>query len=178
MGLVGHDVGGNEQVSAMFRVLVVDDEPTVSETVQAGLEEFCGAEVMCRETGAAGVAALREKRLDAALFDVDLPDMSGFELAERAVSLNIPVLLMPGHPSSIDICQHCDYPHLPKPFLPEDLAERTLRLIRAAEGNIAQVRAATERLKANAAGLAETMADTKLTVAQTREILAQLSGRR
>jgi len=166
----------NFQVTTMLRMLVVDDEPMVSSTVQAGLEDFCGAEVLCYETSSEGDVALQHKRFDAALLDVELPGINGFELAERAANLNVPVLLMPSHPVSIDICLRHGYPHLAKPFLPSILAERVIEAVCAAEENIAQVRAASVKLKGTASSLAEAITTAKHTVIETTALMARLTA--
>ena len=158
----------------MLRMLVVDDEPTVCDAMQAGLEEYCGATVLCRSTGGAAVDVMKNQRLDAIIADVDLPGINGFELAERAANLNIPILLSPGHPDAVAVCLQYSYPHLAKPFLPSDLAEKAIQIIRASAENIAQVRASTEKLMAGAADLDEAIKQARRTVDQSLSITARI----
>jgi len=159
----------------MLRVLVVDDEPTICDAIQAGLEEYCGATVLCRSTGVAALEVMKGQRLDAIVTDVDLSDINGFELAERAANLNIPILLAPGHPDAVMMCARYSYPHLAKPFLPSDLAEKAIQIIRAAAENIAQVRASTAQLTATAADLYEAIKQARRTIAQSLSIIARIA---
>jgi CheY-like chemotaxis protein len=159
----------------MLRVLVVDDEPTVCDAMQAGLEEYCGATVLCRSTGVAAMEVMKGQRIDAIVTDVDLPDINGFELAERAANLNIPILLAPGHPDAMAMCLRYSYPHLAKPFLPTDLAEKAIQIIRAAAENIAQVRASSAKLRATAANLDEAIKEARRTIAQSLSITARIA---
>lgn len=158
----------------MLRVLVVDHEPTVRDTIQAGLEEYCGATVLCRSTGVAAIDVMKDQRLDAIITDVDLPDINGFELAGRAANLNIPILLAPGHPDAMALCLRYSYPHLAKPFLPSDLAEKAIQIIRAAAENIAQVRVSTAQLAATAADLDEAIKQARRTIAESLSTTARI----
>jgi DNA-binding response OmpR family regulator len=155
-------------------MLVADDEPAVCETVKAGLEEYCGADVVCCVEGTTALDTMRRQRLDAAVIDVGLADINGFDLAEHAANLNVPVLLVPGHPDAIEICRRYGYPHLPKPFLPEALAERAIGIIRAAKENIESVQIATTRLKGTAANLADAVREATRTLYETNKLVARL----
>ena len=65
-------------------VLVVDDDPMVLEVTASMLEEF-GCEVT---TAASGTDALQQlsanQRIEILITDINMPGMSGCELAERA----------------------------------------------------------------------------------------------
>lgn len=137
----------------MIQVLVVEDDPLVSATIQAELEDYCSAEVICRRTGASAMEVLKTRRLNAALIDALLPDMSGLELAERAANLNIPIMMTSGHPDAIVLCRRYSVPCIEKPFSPATLAERTISLIRQAEENIALVVASCAKLRERADSL-------------------------
>lgn len=157
----------------MLNILLVDDDPLVRDTLGMGLEDYCSAMVVCSNNGASAIEAMQHHRLDAMITDVDLPDFSGLELAERAANQNIPTLLVPGHADAVAVCVQYNYPLLAKPFLPSTLAEETLRIIRSAEKNVAQVRASSQKLKATAAGLAEAIAEARRLVAQTTLVIAR-----
>ena len=64
------------------RVVVVEDNPDVRETMSV-LLELWGHEVKMAEDGPSGLALVLSERPDAALLDVGLPGMSGYELARR-----------------------------------------------------------------------------------------------
>jgi two-component system OmpR family response regulator len=64
---------------AAIRVLVVDDEPSLSELL-ARVLRFEGWEVETAATGAAAIVAARAFRPDAVVLDVMLPDISGLQV--------------------------------------------------------------------------------------------------
>lgn len=64
------------------RVVVVEDNPDIRETMQ-GLLAMWGHEVKMAEDGPSGLALVLSERPEAALLDVGLPGMSGYELARR-----------------------------------------------------------------------------------------------
>src|SRR5687767_12239401 len=65
-----------------LRVLVVDDEPTLTELLSMALR-YEGWEVRAAGDGAAAVRAAREFRPDAVVLDVMLPDFDGLEVLRR-----------------------------------------------------------------------------------------------
>lgn len=64
------------------RVLVVDDNEDAALAL-GELLELRGCRVATAASGDAGIAEARRMRPDAVLLDLDLPDMPGFEVAER-----------------------------------------------------------------------------------------------
>lgn len=158
----------------MLRMLVVDDDPNVCEAMKAGLEDYCGAAVLCGSTGASAIEFLKSQRLDAAIIDVDLPDVSGIELANRAANLNVPILLTAGHPDAVSLCADFSYPYLAKPFLPSILAEEAIHIIRKAAENIAQVRDLSAKLTATAASLAEAIKTARGLIGQSTQIISRV----
>ncbi|GAB2603746.1 putative DNA-binding response regulator PhoP [Paractinoplanes abujensis] len=77
------------------RVLVVDDEPNISELLSATLRlvEF---DVRVAETGHRALVAAQEFEPDLVVLDVMLPDLDGFEIAKRlrAGGSRVPVLFL------------------------------------------------------------------------------------
>jgi DNA-binding response OmpR family regulator len=132
-----------------LRVLIVDNNADVAETLKYAIEIYCGATATCAETGAAAVRALRTEVLDVAVIDPGLPDMSGFELAERAADSNVPVLLVSGHPGRQEICQSYKYPWLAKPFSLSELGAAVTDISNASSQNIARIHNAYAHLRAN-----------------------------
>lgn len=153
----------------VLNLLVVDDDPIVSETMRKGLENYCWADVVCTGTGASAIELLRVLRLDAALVDASLPDMTGFEVVDYACELNIPALITTGHPESLLVCRDYGYPFLEKPFLPSALVERTQALIRLARENVAMVRASNARVKQAARDSGMVIAEARRLVEESKE---------
>lgn len=80
-----------------FRVLVVDDEPTVLTTSSAVLQSK-GYEVRTAEDGFAALAELKRSLPDLIISDLRMPNMSGFELLSvvRRRFPQIPVIAISG----------------------------------------------------------------------------------
>lgn len=66
------------------RLLVVDDEHLVRQSIRAMLEQAGAQEVAEASSGAEAVALCREKKFNIVLMDVDLADMSGVD-ATKAI---------------------------------------------------------------------------------------------
>jgi CheY-like chemotaxis protein len=64
------------------RVLVVEDDARQRESVQQLLQSD-GVEIVAVETAAAALAQLRDVTFDCMVMDLNLPDMSGYDLLER-----------------------------------------------------------------------------------------------
>ena len=65
------------------RVVVVDDESNITELVALGLR-YEGFAVLSAGDGRAALRAVREFKLAAAILDVMLPDIDGFEICPQA----------------------------------------------------------------------------------------------
>lgn len=76
-------------------VLVVDDDPAMVETTSLVLR-YLGLRVLDADSGAAAIAVARRERLDLALIDWRLPDMSGLDVvrALRAERITVPWVLI------------------------------------------------------------------------------------
>jgi DNA-binding response OmpR family regulator len=91
-------------VSALKRILLVDDDSTLRQTVaeQLGrLEEFVTEEA---ESGAQALSRAKEGQYDALLLDVGLPDMDGREVCRllRRAGFAAPVIMLTGAVSDSD----------------------------------------------------------------------------
>lgn len=82
----------------MPRILVVDDDPLVGQTIEANLER-AGFEVAVADGGETGMRALESSHFDVMLVDIFMPHMRGFESVrifhERAPA--IPLIAMSGY---------------------------------------------------------------------------------
>ena len=150
----------------MEQFLIVDSDRDVSNMLQEALQEAFGAEVTQARKGALAIEALRERKFDLALIETMLPDMSGFELAERAANCQVPALLMTGHPAGQAACKAYGYPHLEKPFSLQELADVAGTLIGNSQRNITRMHwsygkliASLNRTEAIALGIRQTIID-------------------
>ena len=73
------------------RVLIVDDNSDFRAAARQLLERHGFVVVAETDTGIGGIEKAKEHRPDLVLLDVQLPDVDGFEVAERLSRLDIPV---------------------------------------------------------------------------------------
>jgi len=116
------------------RVLVVDDEETLSELVGLALR-YEGWDVRAAADGLSAIAAAREFRPDLVVLDVMLPDIDGLEVLRRlrAEIERVPVLFLTARDDVSDRIAGLtaggdDY--LTKPFSIEELVLRLRALLR------------------------------------------------
>ena len=115
------------------RVLIVDDDPQLRETVTLVLKTQ-DYQVSAAPTGKEGLSQASAVSPDLIILDVMLPDMEGFEVARELRRLsNVPVLMLTGRSESTDIVTGLysgadDY--LAKPFKPDELLARVRALLR------------------------------------------------
>ncbi|MEV6911868.1 response regulator transcription factor [Amycolatopsis sp. NPDC051071] len=120
------------------RVLVVDDESSLSELVSMALR-MEGWDIRTAADGTEAVRVAREFRPDAVVLDVMLPDMNGLEVLRRMRSEapNLPVLFLTAKDAVEDRIAGLtaggdDY--VTKPFSLEEVALRLRALLRRAGG--------------------------------------------
>jgi PAS domain S-box-containing protein len=109
------------------RILVVDDEPEVAETI-AEILEIAGHDVEIAHGGLAGLEALRQRDFDLIISDLRMPDLDGHSLWERAErlrpGLSSRFLFLTGDtlsPMAREFLIDGVRPHLEKPIVPADL---------------------------------------------------------
>jgi CheY-like chemotaxis protein len=99
-------------------------------------------------TGSLALQAIETAAFDLAIIDVNMPEISGYELAKRAADRNIPTLLSSGHPN-VDIkLEEYGCPYLPKPYRVTELIGEAAEAITHADENIRRVKASLARLSA------------------------------
>ena len=95
-------------------ILVVEDDPLVSEVVLDALDE--SYQTSRAETAAAALECLRAGGIDAMLLDCTLPGGLDPHLVPMADERGVPVVLMSGHPELVERLAGVDRPFLLKPF--------------------------------------------------------------
>lgn len=83
----------------MASILIVDDEMTSIEVMRCLLET--NVDIKTAETGIHALALLKEHTFDLVLLDIDLPDMSGFDVCKKIKSddetKKLPVIFISGY---------------------------------------------------------------------------------
>src|SRR5690606_28967525 len=82
----------------MARILVIDDEQSIRETLEEILK-FEGYEVETASNGKEGLELINNKGYDVILSDVKMPGIDGIELLEksREIAADTPVVMISGH---------------------------------------------------------------------------------
>ncbi len=121
-----------------LRVLVVDDEPNIVDVISMALR-YEGFEVASAGTGEDALAAVAAFRPDLMVLDVMLPDMEGFEVAQRlgAERLPMPIVFLTARDATADKIRGLtiggdDY--VTKPFSLEELVARIRTILRRTGG--------------------------------------------
>lgn len=67
----------------IIRALIVDDEKAAMDATVSALSNFSQIEIAAAVNSSAGmIAALKEKKIDVAFLDIEMPENSGFEMAQ------------------------------------------------------------------------------------------------
>lgn len=116
------------------RVLVVDDEPAITELVSTALR-FIGYEVRSAATGREALSASSLFKPHLIVLDVMLPDFDGVEVCRRlrADGDNVPVIFLTArdeHDDKIRGFTHGGDDYITKPFSLEELVARVRAVLR------------------------------------------------
>jgi len=115
------------------RILIVEDEPAISDNIQFVLESE-GLETVRVATGLAAVPVLDDSRVDLIVLDVGLPDINGFDLLrEVRKTRTIPIILLTARTAEIDRVLGLEIgadDYVAKPFSPRELAARVKAVLR------------------------------------------------
>ena len=117
----------------MHRILLIDDDEHLAAPLAAYLQRF-DLELSNALRPSLGLARLREQAFDAAILDVMLPEMDGFELCRtiRRES-DIPIIMLTARGEVMDRVVGLELgadDYLPKPFEPRELAARLQTILR------------------------------------------------
>jgi DNA-binding response OmpR family regulator len=117
-------------------VLVVDDDPTVSDVVRRYLER-AGIEVTLAADGASALAAAQARRPDLVVLDLMLPGIPGLQVCQRLREKDpdLPVVMLTALGEEEDrvlgLSRGAD-DYVTKPFSPRELALRVQSVLRRA----------------------------------------------
>src|SRR5437870_5515059 len=107
------------------RIVVVDDERNMRETVQNILEEE-GFRAVTAASGDEALRTLAQNDVSLVLIDARMPGMDGFELLDRARKQfpDVPVVMITAYATpklAVRAIKGGAFDYIPKPFEPEEL---------------------------------------------------------
>jgi two-component system catabolic regulation response regulator CreB len=119
--------------SSPLRVLVIEDEPAIADTLVYALRTEGFSPEWCA-TGRDGLAAFAGGTFAVVILDVGLPDMSGFDLCrELRTRTPVPVLFLTARSSEIDRVVGLELggdDYVTKPFSPREVTARVRAILR------------------------------------------------
>src|SRR5919197_5650560 len=120
-------------------ILVVDDEPTLRETLVDALEAD-GFRVVAAADGRQALASFRAERPDLVLLDLMLPELSGIEVCRiiRAES-TVPIVMLTARDAEVDKVVGLELgadDYVTKPFSLRELSARIRAVLRRGEAQV------------------------------------------
>jgi DNA-binding response OmpR family regulator len=120
-------------MEAKKRVLVVDDEPKIVETVKLYLERD-GFQAAGAADGRQALDRATTYRPDLIVLDLNLPDMDGLEVCRSLRRLsNVPIIMLTGRGDEVDRIVGLEVgadDYVTKPFSPRELVARVKAVLR------------------------------------------------
>lgn len=116
------------------RILVVEDEPAIADTIVYALSTEGFEPVWCA-TGGAALDAVKRTPCALAILDIGLPDTNGFDLFKRLAQLvpELPAIFLTARAGEIDRVVGLELgadDYIAKPFSPRELVARVRTVLR------------------------------------------------
>ena len=120
--------------NAKHRILVVDDEPNISDLIATSLR-FVGFDVRTAATGSQALSVAEEFKPQVMILDVMLPDTDGYEVCKklREDGQDIGILFLTAKDAVVDKIKGLAYggdDYVTKPFSLEELVARVRAILR------------------------------------------------
>ncbi len=158
----------------MAKLLIVDDDPFVTESLKVGLGDR-GHQVFAGHNGQEGVELVAELTPDLVIIDMTMPIMDGLEATEQIrQSSDVPIIMLTAETDEEDIINALETgvdEYLSKPFRLNELAARIQALIRRRHWEQNKTEAEVAQLKQNLMAMKDQIA----VYVDTKEELAGLS---
>ena len=121
-----------------MRILIVDDEPDVVESVRLGfLLQWREIEILSAATGEAALDMVEQTAPDLVLLDIGLPDMDGYTVLERTrLFSDVPVIMLTARDDALDKVKGLELgadDYITKPFNHLELLARVRAVLRRLE---------------------------------------------
>ena len=120
-----------------MRILVIEDDPAVSHSLALMLRsETCS--IHTTDLGEEGVDLAKLNAYDIMFLDLNLPDLSGYEVLQslRTANVNTPVLILSGLASTADKVKGLGFgadDYVTKPFHKDELLARVQAVVRRSQ---------------------------------------------
>ena len=118
------------------RILVVEDEPGIADTIRYALATDGFEPTVCA-TGAEALRSFTEQPVALVVLDVGLPDTNGFDLFKQLQrQADVPVIFLTARNDEIDRIVGLELgadDYMAKPFSPRELAARVRTILRRAQ---------------------------------------------
>jgi two-component system, OmpR family, catabolic regulation response regulator CreB len=115
------------------RILIVEDEPAIADTIQYALETD-GFDITVMLRGAPALELLACEPIDLVILDIGLPDTNGMELCKRIRQAHtVPIIFLTARNSEIDRVVGLEIgadDYVAKPFSPRELTARVKAVLR------------------------------------------------
>jgi two-component system, sensor histidine kinase and response regulator len=145
--------GGEEQ--EVMKILIIDDSADARAVARARLGPE-GHEILCAEGGGEGLQVAAQESPDLILLDVDMPNMSGFEVCRRLksdqASRSIPVIFLTGSGGTADKVKGLNLgavDYVSKPFDAFELRARVRAALRTKQLQDEVIKVAEELKRSN-----------------------------
>jgi two-component system, OmpR family, catabolic regulation response regulator CreB len=114
-------------------ILIVEDEPAITDNIQYALETE-GFNSVCFSEGKKAMEYLYSERVDLIVLDIGLPDINGFELCKDIrKSIATPVIFLTARTEEVDRIVGLEIgadDYVTKPFSPRELTARIKAVLR------------------------------------------------
>jgi DNA-binding response OmpR family regulator len=131
------------------KILVVDDEPSITKSIQYSLEKE-GYQVIVAHTGPDGVEMAKQHKPNLVILDVMLPDLDGYEVCRMIrAEMPVPIIMLTAKGEEIDKVVGLEIgadEYVTKPFSLRELQARVKALLRLVARHHAAKPAEPERI--------------------------------
>jgi len=115
------------------RILIVEDEPAIADTIQYALETD-GFETVHLSLGSPVLSQLSNEKVDLIILDIGLPDISGLELCKQIRKRHgTPIIFLTARAEEVDRVVGLEIggdDYVTKPFSPRELSARVRAILR------------------------------------------------
>ncbi|BBO76569.1 DNA-binding response regulator [Desulfosarcina widdelii] len=117
----------------MAKILIVEDEPAIADTIQYALETE-GFTPLMAPTGQEALEQMAVHAVDLVILDIGLPDINGFELCKRIRHHSaLPIIFLTARSEEVDRVVGLEIggdDYVVKPFSPRELTARVKAVLR------------------------------------------------